>query len=54
MSEMLARIRLVPESGYTKKTATKAALTRELEVELQSNGVGQHRWFTVVEKIRIK
>ncbi|MEC7230388.1 MAG: hypothetical protein VXV91_04230, partial [Verrucomicrobiota bacterium] len=30
---------------------TKATLTRVLDVELQSNGVGQHRRFTVLENI---
>ena len=51
MSEMIARIHLVPESGYIKRTATKATLTRVLDLELQSNGVGQHRRFTALEKI---
>ena len=54
MSEELARIHLVPDSGYIKKTATKAKLTRVLDVELQSNGVGQHRRFTVLEPHQIK
>ena len=48
MSEILA-VHMVPESGWIKKTATKAALTRALDVELQLDGAGQRRRFTVLE-----
>ena len=48
MSEILA-VHLMQESGWIKKTATKAALTRTLDVELQVNGAVQHRRFTVLE-----
>ena len=50
MSEILA-VHLVRESGWIKKTATKAALTRTLDVELMVNGEVQHRKFTVLENI---
>ena len=52
MSEMIARIQLVPQSGYIKKTATKAALTRELVVESSTLPTTYHcRRFTVLENI---
>ena len=53
MSEMIHRIHLVPQSGYIKKTATKASLTRELVVEssLIRELHSSYRRFTVLENI---
>ena len=50
--QMIHRIQLVPQSGYIKKTATKAALTRELVVESTTLPTTIHyRRFTVLENI---
>ena len=51
MSEELVGIHLVKSSGYIKKTATRAELTRELDVVLLLNGVKQHHSFIVLENI---
>ena len=52
MSEMIARIQLVPQSGYIKKTATKVKLTRELVVESTTLPTTTHyRRFSVLENI---